>query len=340
MAVALGAPFWYDLLGKLVSIRAAVKPAAEPAAGAPPSDKAGSSGTTPAQSVALQAAVSLAKRPEPAECLPDLRAVESGFSPRQAYWCAEAASLAYAAQESVRNALANWGFDAPRMFERAEAAQAFLTVAGDKSVALLAFRGTEKKLEDWKADAAFAPKASPTGIGRTHHGFTEALGQVYDEVTKELRNCMGQNTLLYITGHSLGGALATLMAERLAADKTPGVHSVHTFGSPRVGDPEFTQAYHQALGHCTYRIVNGEDPVTRVPPRVIPTTDWRYDHVGKIVYFDADGRMQLNASFWDRFVNTAINAVADFRKTSKAALADHSMDHYVRLLRAVASKPA
>ena len=130
-------------------------------------------------------------------------------------------------------------------------------------------------------------------------------------------------------------ALATLMAARLAADKTCGVHSVHTFGSPRVGDRDFARNYELALGHCTYRIVNAEDLVTRVPPRVIPGKEWHYDHVGQVVFFDSDGQMQISAGFWERFLNTVINAVQDFRNEIKTAINDHSMELYVRLLKRV-----
>jgi triacylglycerol lipase len=241
--------------------------------------------------------------------------------------------LAYAEKESIRAAVSNWLMDEPAFFDRVEAAQGFLAVAKDKRVAVLAFRGTEKKLEDWKTDAEFKLVKSPAGPGNTHEGFTNELDKVYADVATELGKRLGPQTLLYITGHSLGGGLATLMAARLVADKSRGVHAVHTFGSPRVGDTDFVKAYQLALGHCTYRIVNGEDLVTRVPPRVIPGTQWRYDHVGQIVYFDSDGRMQIDAGFWDRFVNTVIHAVADFRSTAKSALKDHSMEGYVRLMK-------
>lgn len=134
--------------------------------------------------------------------------------------------------------------------------------------------------------------------------------------------------MLYITGHSLGAALATLMAARLAQDKVYGVHAVHTFGSPRVGDAEFARAYEAALGHCTFRVVNGEDLVTRVPPGAL-----HYEHVGQVVYFDTDGRMHLDASFWDRFLDAVINAVKDFKAAAKTSLKDHAMAGYVRLLK-------
>src|SRR5262245_16907979 len=167
-------------------------------------------------------------------------------------------------------------------------------VAKDQKVALLAFRGTEQKLADWQTDADFKPVRSPTGTGHTHQGFTTQLEQVYLEITDALKKHLANDTLLYVAGHSLGGALATLMAARISADKVCGIHAVHTFGSPRVGDNEFCKAYELALGHCTFRVVNAEDLVTLVPPPIVPGTDWRYDHVGQVVFFDSDGRMKLN----------------------------------------------
>lgn len=273
--------------------------------------------------------------PSPADFGIDLADARLGFHGRKAYWLAEAALLAYSPKASVQAAVEQWGLELVHFFDKAQACQGFLAVAKDKRIALLAFRGTEKKLEDWQADAEFKLVASPTGVGQTHEGFTIELKDVHDELVTKLKEQLKPDTLLYLTGHSLGAALATLMAARLAADKSCGVHSVHTFGSPRVGDRDFAKNYELALGHCTYRVVNAEDLVTRVPPRIIPNTDYHYDHVGRVVFFDSDGRMQLSAGFWDRFLNTVVNAVQDFRNELKKSLGDHSMELYVRLLKRV-----
>ena len=81
---------------------------------------------------------------------------------------------------------------------------------------------------------------------------------------------------IWMTGHSLGAALATL-----AADRYGNVQGVYTFGSPRVGDGAFKKNFEVEA----YRIVNNKDIVTRVPP------PGRYKHVGDIKFIDADGNI-------------------------------------------------
>jgi triacylglycerol lipase len=339
-AISLGAPFWFDLLNKLVSLRSTGKrvetDSADHSSGTAPVDSA--SATTTLDSGAVQAlAVDPVTAPPAGDIAKDMADGRMGFNVRKAYWCAEAALLAYANEESVRStAEKQWSLKLVYMFEKVEAAQGFLAV-GD-GFAVLAFRGTEKKLEDWQTDIAFELTAKPSVYDKceTHKGFSDDLEKVYADIKTELAKNIGKDTLLYVTGHSLGAALATLMAARLTAEKQKvcGVHAVYTFGSPRVGDPAFATAYTYALGNSTYRVINAEDLVTRVPPRIVPTKpQWHYDHVGQIVYFDTDGRMQLNAGFWERFLNTLINAVQDFRNEIKTCIKDHSMEGYVRLLK-------
>jgi len=338
LAISLGAPFWFDLLNKLASLRSSGSriPTTEP-----DSVKANTSAivTTPPGTQNLAPAVTLPiAQLSAGEFGKDLIDARVTFSSRRAYWLAEAALLAYSEEAPVRAAVQQWGLDLAYFFVEVEACQGYLAVSADKKIAVLAFRGTEKKLEDWQVDTEFKFVKSPIGPGQTHYGFTSELNLVYDKLAAKLQERLGPDTLLYLTGHSLGAALATLMAARLVkAQKNYGVHSVHTFGSPRVGDLDFAKDYELALGHCTYRVVNAEDLVTRVPPRIIPGEPRHYEHVGQIVFFDSDGDLQLNAGFWERFLNTVINAVQDFRDEIKTSIKDHSMELYVRLLKKVIS---
>jgi pimeloyl-ACP methyl ester carboxylesterase len=65
----------------------------------------------------------------------------------------------------------------------------------------------------------------------------------------------------WFTGHSLGGALATL-----AADRHGDSAAVYTFGSPLVGDDAFAAGFNNRHEGRSFRYVNGDDLVTRVPP--------------------------------------------------------------------------
>jgi len=117
------------------------------------------------------------------------------------------------------------------------------------------FRGTESgSYEDLVTDLLTIPVPWP-GPARVHAGF--AAG--YQAVAAQMPWRRGlPATQWVLTGHSLGGALATL-----AATETPGSTRLITFGAPRVGDAAFVQR----LAHCVVeRYVNCCDLVPRVPP--------------------------------------------------------------------------
>ena len=146
-------------------------------------------------------------------------------------------------------------------------------VANEPPYLVLAFRGTEKKISDWLTDARCMPTVE--GSARVHKGFLEAFclktndeGKTAEDVVKDILDCPeamdgeGQLLPLFITGHSLGGALA-LLATRLVAHDING--ACYTFGAPRIANYE----YFRSLKTPVYRIVNSADVVPRVPPGVM-----------------------------------------------------------------------
>src|SRR5205823_8259206 len=94
--------------------------------------------------------------------------------------------------------------------------------------------------------------------GRVHRGFSSVLRHTWDRVETVLE--AARDKPLFLTGHSMGGALAVLTACRLAKAGRPPV-ATYTFGAPRVGDPAFCAGY--ALP--TYRVVNRLDLVPELP---------------------------------------------------------------------------
>lgn len=124
----------------------------------------------------------------------------------------------------------------------------------------LAYRGTEvTEIKDIKSDADAVITTSKYG-GKIHSGFKEAYGQVSIEIQTFLDQDRYKEKPLFITGHSLGGALATVAAKELT--HKGGVAACYTFGSPRVGDEDWTTDIKTPI----YRIVNAADPVTMLPP--------------------------------------------------------------------------
>lgn len=126
---------------------------------------------------------------------------------------------------------------------------------GFDGMLVLAFRGTQPSirdvLTDIKADLVSAP-----GGGRVHRGFKEAFEKVRQPIAAALKK---HGALpVYVTGHSLGGALALVATRELGADSTG---ACYTFGGPRVADDQFFKDIKTPV----YRVVNAADGVPRVP---------------------------------------------------------------------------
>jgi triacylglycerol lipase len=130
----------------------------------------------------------------------------------------------------------------------------------NESYIILGFRGTEAtSIKDIKSDVKATIKTCKTG-GKIHTGFDEAFSQVAVEIQQFLNQDKFKNKPLFITGHSLGGALATVAAKKLT--HKGGIASCYTFGSPRVGNVDWATGIKTPI----YRIVNAVDPVTMMPP--------------------------------------------------------------------------
>ena len=125
--------------------------------------------------------------------------------------------------------------------------------------AVLAFRGTEAdRMADIRADAKAAQTTCPTG-GRVHSGFKEH----YDDAERRVEELLDDEKIkdkpLFITGHSLGGAVATMATRRLSDEHK--IAACYTYGAPRVGTEEWVTQIKSPI----YRIVNSADPVPMVP---------------------------------------------------------------------------
>ncbi|WP_319583258.1 lipase family protein [uncultured Pseudodesulfovibrio sp.] len=128
--------------------------------------------------------------------------------------------------------------------------------AGFPGMLIVVFRGTEvKSTEDLKTDFNASLIDAPSG-GRVHKGFYEAYQQAEEWLSKEL--AQAGDLPVYVTGHSLGGALALVTTRYLCCDS---IGATYTFGGPRVGDDEFFKGVKTPV----YRVVNAADLVARVP---------------------------------------------------------------------------
>ena len=153
-------------------------------------------------------------------------------------------------------------FELVKLFDVGDT-QAFLARRGklaenDRGMLVLAFRGTEKSLQDWKTDlrAKLVPARDERKPGLIHQGFQESYYSLEAQIEAELANFPGEP--LYLTGHSLGGALAVVATRFLDAGN---LAACYTFGSPRVGNLALAREFKTPI----YRIVNAADAVPRLP---------------------------------------------------------------------------
>ena len=124
----------------------------------------------------------------------------------------------------------------------------------------LVFRGTEAtSIKDIKTDMRARMTACETG-GRIHEGFDLAFRNIALAVQETLDQEEFKTKPLFLAGHSLGGALATVAAKRLT--HAGGIAACYTYGSPRLGDDEWIATIKSPI----YRLVNAADGVTMLPP--------------------------------------------------------------------------
>lgn len=245
----------------------------------------------------------------------------------RAYALAMAAELAYESAEAIERTVRDeWGFDHCRFVE-SDDSQAF--VAADDDVLIAAFRGTEADdVSDWLTDADFTLVDGPLG-GKVHEGFYDALADVWQVVQSEIVELdPQQRKSLWVTGHSLGAALAALAAARWL-DSDRHVHGLYTFGQPRTGDAAFCRNFNFRLKASTFRFVNDNDLVTRVPPRVLG-----FSHVGTIKYFTDAGRLEGDVSWWKMFLDRWTFHLDGLLDGAIEGAQDHSMTAYRQLVEA------
>jgi predicted lipase len=145
-------------------------------------------------------------------------------------------------------------------------------------------RGTATILE-WIHDAAFLMMPCPIAglVGMTEDGFTaiydslrtgKAEGSTSAVAAIKSHLTAGQAKTVTVCGHSLGGALATLLTVDVALNTPCKTPSGYTYASPRTGDHLFAQGYNASVP-ASYRIVNRQDLVPQLPP-ILPLP---YEHV-------------------------------------------------------------
>lgn len=195
------------------------------------------------------------------------------FSWRTALDAALCSYIAYHDESSVRQTAGEWGFDTCETIA-VDDTECF--VASTPEVVVVAFRGTQQTA-DWLIN--LNASTISTDYGYVHRGFYHALHSVRSRIEDALADAGGSEKKLLLTGHSLGGALATIGAAEWY-DAFPNTR-VYTFGQPAVGFSLFRSWIGLRYPDSFHRIVNDDDAVTRVPPF--------FRHAGTLYHFTGGG---------------------------------------------------
>ena len=104
------------------------------------------------------------------------------------------------------------------------------------------------------------------GVGaRFHRGFMSALADIWEPMFASIDTALKtKERPLWITGHSLGGAIALLAAWRLQQQFIP-IHQVYTFGAPMIGNEVAAQAFEREFSGKIFRFVDDLDVVPLLP---------------------------------------------------------------------------
>ena len=232
---------------------------------------------------------------------------------------------------------------------------------GRSDMLVLAFRGTQPtRIADLRTDI----EATMTTVdtvdntpARVHSGFLEAFLAVKDEINTIIRQYPSMP--VYITGHSLGGALA-VVAARYLANRSEG--ACYTYGCPRLCNYAFAQQIYTPL----YRVVNASDGVPAVPlpgwamkalTWLVMRSDWTkwlakpfegmsdYDHFGYQRHLSNTSRVKpdtgpaefpglkvrSNPTIWERFSGFTTGRIGVFERLM-TPLRDHDISTYTEKL--------
>ena len=186
----------------------------------------------------------------------------------------------------------------------------------DSKDVLIACRGTEPTaINDVLADLKMFPVKHHIA-GRVHRGFYAEYDKVIPGIKEALKKHDKKgNKTVWVTGHSLGGAMAVLVAAELQPSG-----GLHTFGQPRVGNKAFLKSLD---GIKYYRYRNNNDIVTAVPP------SWLFfRHGGVLRYINTYGNIRP-ATWAQRFKDKCRGywqALKSFNLID--GFADHNMGAY------------
>ena len=270
-------------------------------------------------------------------------------NPDSARFLCEASELAYLPEaEGTRAYAERLGLSA-RLFSVGNT-QAWLAV--DDANIVVAFRGTESpgSLDGLKdilitdamnllvvPEGRLGHDLSAAGVGaRFHKGFVDAIADIWPALHPAIEaEVKKSDRPIWITGHSLGGALA-LIAAWLLKRKFIAVEEVCTFGAPMIGNRTACEAFNRELAGKIHRYVNGRDPVPKLPGLSLVANEFVHvDRERLLGIHPMTGLIEVVGGVAGKAVNGLLagTLIDEAWKGINAEVATHFLDCYRELLR-------
>jgi len=200
-------------------------------------------------------------------------------------------------------------------------------IAVDDKDLFIVFRGSTN-LDDWltNLDTDFVMCGAKLNLEQ-HEGFYTAYKSVKEQISSVVKDNLDKN--IYITGHSLGGALANLCAVDLHLNEGIVIEGMYSFGSPRVYSERSAAYINQLMRPLLHRVVNNNDVVAHVPPEFAD-----YSHNGILTYIEESGELHTdeNLSWWRLTQYSLVGMLSDIGEFGADSFKDHAVGDYYNYL--------
>lgn len=227
------------------------------------------------------------------------------YDEKTALSLAVACDLAYEKEsDTISATVKDWGFDfigSKSVVKKPDIDTQYF-VMSDKENIVVVFRGSDD-LKDWFSNFQALYDPGPLKDTKVHEGFQDALFPSVISLTHLIDSAAPEKKRIWVTGHSLGGALCSLYAGMLI-EHCYKVYGIYTYASPRPGNGAFESKLNNRVIGPHFRVVNAGDIVPHVPPEPF------YSHPGKRVILKEEDRVDTADSWLEQRVEALKQFVA------------------------------